>query len=109
MKEQTLLKNTRDYQAYLIQSLQDPDEAVNYLQVALDEYEEDGDPEAFLIALRNVTEACGGITKLAQKVHLSRQHLYRALSSEGNPRIQTLGNILHGLGFRLSIERASAA
>ena len=107
MKSQKLLKNTKDYHSHLIQSLQDIDEAAAYLQVALEEYEEDADPEAFLLALRNVSEAQGGIAKLAHKTHLSRQHLYRILSSEGNPRIQTLGNILQGLGFCLSIKKAA--
>jgi hypothetical protein len=35
--------------------------------IALEEYKKDGDSEAFLLALRTVTEAYGGIGELAKK------------------------------------------
>lgn len=103
MKE-LIEKNTADYHEHLIESLRDPEEAIAYLKVALEEYEQDGDREFFLIALRNVAEARGGISKLAKKTHLNRQNLYRALSGKGNPTFETLDAIFHGLGFRLSLE-----
>lgn len=97
------MKQTKDYHYALICALSNPKEAAAYLQVALEEYETDGDVEAFLIALRNVTQAQGGMGSLAERTHLNRQNLYRALSSKGNPRLNTLGIILHALGFRLAI------
>ena len=87
-----------------IELLQDQQTAAAYLKVALDEYQEDGNTEVFLLALRNVAEARGGIGKLAQKTHLNRQSLYQTLSSRGNPRLDTLGKVLLALGFHLSIE-----
>ena len=36
----------------LIQSLKDPKEAFEYLQIAMEEYQEDNDAEALLLALR---------------------------------------------------------
>jgi probable addiction module antidote protein len=103
-----VLKHTASYHQRLIDSLNDSEEASAYLKVALEEYEEDGDSESFLLALRNVTEAQGGMSMLAKKTHLNRQNLYRALSRRGNPTFQTLDIILHGLGFRLSIEPITA-
>lgn len=100
-----ILKNSDSFHSYLIESLRNPKKAFLYLQVALEEYEQDQDPEAFLLALRNVAEAHGGLTTLAKKIAMNRQHLYRALSSKGNPTLLTLDAILHGLGFRLTIER----
>ncbi len=73
--------------------------------MALDEYQDDGDAEAFLLALRNVAEAKGGLGQLSQKTDLNRQNLYRTLSGTGNPRLNTLGTILNGLGFQLSIKQ----
>jgi probable addiction module antidote protein len=102
-------KNTASYQDNLIESLKDIEKAEAYLKVALEEYEEDKDPEVFLLALKNVAEAQGGISKLSIKTHLNRQNLYRALSSKGNPTLDTLDAILHGLGFRLSIEAINQA
>jgi len=95
-----------DYQKDLIEALKDPAEAAAYLNAALEE----GDREAFLLALRNVAEANGGMAAVADKAHLNRESLYRTLSRRGNPEIRTLFNLLHGVGLRLNItpERASA-
>lgn len=108
MNKERLLKNTLDYHDDLIKSLKDPAEAYGYLQVALEEYQEDNNTEALLVALRNVAEAQGGMTKLAQKTHLNRQNLYKILSKKGNPRLDNFGLILNGLGFKLSIEKGGA-
>jgi len=92
------------YHTFLVESLRNPEEARLYLEVALEEFEHDGDKEAFLLAVRNVTEAQGGIGALAKRTQLNREHLYRVLSRRGNPRLDTIGAILNGLGFRLSVE-----
>jgi len=98
----------RKYEDSLKERLLDPEYARVFLDVALEEYEQDGDTEAFLLALRDVAEAQGGVTKLAEQTKLNRQNLYKALSEEGNPRLKTLGAVLHELGFRLSVEPVKA-
>lgn len=108
MKKQTIIEQTGSFHELLIDSLRNAKKASAYLQVALDEYQEDGDVEVFLMALRNVAEAQGGLGTLAKKSKLSRQHLYSALSSKGNPRLDTLGQLIKGLGFHLLIEPAHA-
>jgi len=90
----------KNYQEYLIDSLKDSNEAAEYLSAAL----EDGDPEVFLLALRNVSEALGGMTKLSRKTKLSRVNLYRMLSKKGNPEFSSLEGILKALGLRLAVE-----
>ena len=90
---------SKPYQPELIKSLSDPREAAEYLNAAL----EDGDPEALLLALRNVAAAQGGIAHLAEKAKLNRESLYRMLSDRGNPELRSLDALLHALGFRLSI------
>ena len=94
----------RNFKDYHIGKLRDLEEAKAYLDIALEDYEEDGDTEEFLMALRDVAEAQGGLTKLAEKTDLNRPNLYKMLSEEGNPRLKTLGSVLHELGFRLSVE-----
>jgi len=106
MNEQYILKNTSDYHQNLLQSLSSKKKIMVYLKAALEEYEGDGDHDAFMLALRNVAEAQGGIGKLAKQTQLDRVHLYRVLSSKGNPRLLTLDNILRAMGFRLSIDAA---
>ena len=107
ISKKRLLERTKDYRDNLIKTLKDPDESSAYLQVALEEYQEDGNSEVLLIALRNVTEARGGIAKLAQKTHLNRQNLYKTLSKTGNPRLDTFGLVLKGVGFHLSVSSIS--
>jgi probable addiction module antidote protein len=95
------IENSRN--TYVVHSLKNKKEAAAYLQVALEEYQKDDDLEAFLLALRHVAEAQGGLGRLAKKTHLNRESLYKTLSSKGNPRLQTIGLLLKGLGFEFFI------
>ncbi|MFH1334750.1 MAG: transcriptional regulator [Pseudomonadota bacterium] len=97
-------ETTGDYEAWLHQKLQDKEEARVYLQVALDTYQKDRNKKAFLLALKDVAEAQGGIRWLAEKTHLNREHLYYLLSGKGNPRFDTLSLIFKIFGFHLNIE-----
>lgn len=98
------MRKLRGFKTYHLKKLEDPEEARLYLTAALEDYEEDQDTEAFLLAIRDVAEVQGGLSQLAKRTHLNRQNLYTALSKKGNPKLDTIGAILHGLGFRLSIE-----
>ncbi len=102
--KKTKKRTYQNFSDYHLEKLQNPQEARTYLAVALEDYEKHGDREAFLLALRDVAEAYGGMRKLAQATKLNRQNLYKALSKEGNPRLETVGAILQTLGFRLSVE-----
>lgn len=90
----------RDFQEFLLELLQDPQEASAYLKAAL----ADEDERVFLLALRDVWEARGGnITELAEETELNAQNLYRMLSKKGNPRFTSLKAVLHALGFEMDI------
>jgi len=82
----------------------DWEEAIGYLGVALEEYQEDGDTPFFLLGLQNVIEARGGVSEVAQKIGIAPQVLSDVLSSEKAPRLDTLNTILQELGCRLSIQ-----
>ncbi|OGQ35911.1 MAG: putative addiction module antidote protein [Deltaproteobacteria bacterium RIFCSPHIGHO2_12_FULL_43_9] len=100
----TRQKKSKSYQEELIKGLRDPEEAVAYLNSALDENELD----LFLMALRNVAEA-KGMSKVARETHLNRENLYRMLSSNGNPQLSSLTTLLDALGFQLVIDFKKAA
>ncbi len=104
MNKLKILKHTASYHDELIESLKKPKEADLYLRIAMEEYQEDDDAEALLVALRNIAEAKGGMGKLARRTHLNRQNLYHVLSKKGNPTLDTFGLILKGLGYRLVIQ-----
>ena len=82
MNKEWILKNTADYHEQFIDSLKNPQETYGYLQVAMEEYQEDNDAETLFVALRNIATAQGGITALARKTHLNRQNLYTILSKK---------------------------
>ena len=79
-------------------------QVVAYLNAAL----EDGDHAVLLEALRNVAQS-RGMSALAKAAGVSRESLYRSLSRRGNPKIETIIQLLRALGLRLAIERRSAA
>ncbi|NCN04004.1 MAG: transcriptional regulator [Spirochaetales bacterium] len=97
----------RTYREYVSGRMADSDEALEYLKASLELYETDKDLDAFLVAVRTVADARGGLSKIAKETNLNRQHLYRSLAKNGNPTIKTLDSILHTLGLKLSIEKAS--
>ena len=79
----------------------DSDEALfEYLNVALEE----NDPKYFAKALGNVARA-KGMSSVSEATGLGRQSLYRALSGDGNPRIDTLFRVLDALEVKLAITR----
>ena len=96
------LKNFRDD---LSQRLRDPEYAAAYLAQVLAEK----DNAAFLIALKDVVEAGGGMGNLAGRVGLKRPSLYKILSKNGNPTLETLQEILKPLGLRVSVTLDEAA
>ncbi len=93
---------TVSYRDGLLNRLKDPEYAAMYLEEAIAA----GDRKALMIALKDVVDARGGVGALADKVPLQRQSLYKVLSKQGNPTLETLGAILKPLGLRLSVAAA---
>lgn len=88
----------------LLSRLRDPQYCSKYLSAAFRD-----SPETFLAALRNVARARKGMSKLAAEAGVNRENLYRTLSEEGNPRLDTLWAILKAIGFRVSLEPSAAS
>jgi len=101
------LQNMRlkNYKDNLLKRLEDPRYAAEYLARVLAEK----DSAAFLIALKDVVEAGGGVGNLAGRVGLKRPSLYKILSKGGNPTLETLQEILKPLGLRVSVALDKAA
>lgn len=59
MARSKISQTTGSYDEWLINSLKNKKSAITYLKVALEEFQKDDDIEAFLIALRQVSEAQG--------------------------------------------------
>lgn len=89
---------TEPYEKSLYMRLADSDYCAGYLTECYKD-----SLETFLMGVRNAVNARGGMSLLAAKTKLSREHLYTLLSQSGNPRIENLSVILEALGFRLQI------
>jgi probable addiction module antidote protein len=85
---------------HLFESLRDPEAADQYFTACL----EDGDPEVFRLALRDMAESRGGVGQLARRPRLNRESLYRMLSKSGNSSLESLGASVDSLGLRLAVE-----
>jgi probable addiction module antidote protein len=65
---------------------------------------EEGEQADLLVALRQVVQAFGGVSIIAEKAHLNPTQLYRMLSPEGNPELRSLTAVLKAMGMRLAVE-----
>ena len=96
--------HTESYRDNLLKSLQDTEEAAAYLNACL----EDEDMRVFLLALRDVAYARGGIGAVSRDAHLNRESLYRMLSKSGNPSLDSLAGVLEACGLRLAVQAGEA-
>lgn len=89
---------------YLKETLSNDIEAQSYLNIALEQLFIDHNKDLFLVALRRVIEAQGGITKISKETNINRQHIYKMLSNKGNPTLDKMGSLLAAVGFKLKVE-----
>lgn len=79
----------------------DPEFQIGYLKAS---FEDNYDlPGAIMRAIRTVAEV-RGISNLAENAELNRENLYRVLSGNTFPRIDTFFKIINALGLRLTVE-----
>ena len=87
--------------------LDDGESIAAYMSEAL----ESGDP-AFIADALGVIARAKGMSEVARKAGLSRESLYRALSTDGNPEFATVLRVVQALGLQLTAapmeERKSA-
>ncbi len=100
-------KKSVPYEDGLMKRLKDPEYAAGYLESCMND-KEGNTEELFLTALRDVAKAFG-FTQIAQKSHLGRESLYKALSKKGDPRLSTLTSVLDVIGLKLSIQLKKAS
>ncbi len=72
-----------------------------YLEAAVAE----DDPAVLARALGAIARA-RNMSELARDAGLSRQSLYKALSGDGNPSLDTIMRVMRALGLRFALKRA---
>ena len=90
---------------WLTEQLRDAELSAEYLNAALAE----GDQAAFMLALRNVAKARGGIAAVARRAGMNRVAVSRALSGTGNPELRSLIRILDASGLKLLVASRTTA
>jgi len=95
----------KNYREDLLERLKDADYSAEYLAQVLAQK----DKAAFLVALKDVVEATGGMSAMAKRVGLKRPSLYKVFSKRGNPTLETLQAILAALGLRVTVATAKTA
>ena len=80
-----------------------PKDIKGYIEAALEAYQKDGNKKAFLSSLAVIAKVKGGFSRISKHTGLNREHLYRALSSEGDPKFSTVIEIFHSLGISLKV------
>ena len=99
-------KATRSYREGLLNRLRvDENLQIAHLKAAAEDSEM---PDVFLLALRDVVEA-RGIAQFAEESELNREHLYRILSKDGNPKLDSLFKILNALGIIMTFQKKPKA
>lgn len=99
MKTKKLKTSRFDVADYLATA----DDRAAYLEACVEEAGNDG---AFLAkALGDVARA-RGMTRVAKETGLTRESLYRSLSADGNPELETILRVAKSLGVRLSFKAA---
>jgi probable addiction module antidote protein len=84
-----------------VEQLETPEEIAAYLEAAF----EAGDPAFFTHAVGIVARA-KGMSGIAEDAGVTREALYKALSSSGDPRLSTLLGVIKALGLRLAVPTA---
>ena len=95
-KTKTSLYDSADY-------LDSPEAIDAYMQEAL----ETDDPAFIAQALGTIARS-RGMSQIARKAGLSRESLYKALSTDGNPEFGTVIRVMQALGLKLSITATHA-
>ena len=94
MAEEAEIVKVFDIQDYL----NTEKDVIEYLKVSLEE----DTPEEFIRSMSNILKS-RGYAKIAKKIGVSREGLYKSFSGETDPRFGTIFKAVDSLGFRFSL------
>jgi probable addiction module antidote protein len=95
------MRKTRTTRYDVAEHLRTPEEMAAYLESALEE--SNGDAAMVAKAIGDIARA-RGMSQVAKDSGLSRESLYKALSGERSPGIDTILKVIRALGIKLHAE-----
>jgi len=94
-----------NFDDYLNTHLKNDTNAAYFLKAALEDYHENKNMAFLLTALRTLISTRGKFSDVAKKAGISRQHLYKILSSKGDPKMSSFMKLLSALDLTISIQK----
>ena len=95
------IKNTIDFENYLVQDLKSDEDIKLYLNASLKECFADGNFSSFYRALEIAVKAKDTASGFAEKAGISRSHLYSLFKNEKEPKFSTIIKIFKTLGYEI--------
>lgn len=83
--------------------LQSDEDIKLYLEAC---FEEAGDDPAFIVHALGVIARAKNMSQLARDTGITREGLYKALSTEGNPTFATVTKVARALGLQITVQVA---
>jgi probable addiction module antidote protein len=83
--------------------LQSDEDIKLYLEAC---FEEAGDDPAFIIHALGVIARAKNMSQLARDTGITREGLYKAFSTEGNPTFATVTKVAKALGLQITVQTA---
>ena len=83
--------------------LQSDEDIKHYLEACI---EEAGDDTAFIVHALGVIARAKNMSQLSRDTGISREGLYKAFSSEGNPTFATVSKVAKALGLQITVNTA---
>ena len=93
-----VMERFRTWHEILMERLSDPEDAIGYLEVSLEEYLDDGDKAFFLKGIKNVIEAQGGILSISEQAGIDPRFLSDAVNNGSMPPFHILRSIFTSFG-----------
>jgi probable addiction module antidote protein len=93
----------KTYEWDMAENINTKEEVFAYLQGAIEE----NDIETLLDVIGAIARS-KGMMVIAKELGLSRESLYKSLSSDGNPSFSTILKVLDLLGYKMQIMQKSA-
>jgi len=87
----------------LAEHLQSDEDIKLYLEAC---FEEAGDDPAFIVHALGVIARAKNMSQLARDTGITREGLYKALSTEGNPTFATVTKVARALGLQITVQVA---
>ena len=97
------MERFRTWHEILMERLSDPEDAIGYLEVSLEEYLDDGDKAFFLKGIKNVIEAQGGVLSVSEHAGIDPGFLSDAVNTGAMPPFHILRSIFISFGAETPI------